>query len=218
MQKNSLRVLLCAVALCGSNALMSSQTLAVSLIGRQTSPTEWTYDLTYDPLDNYSIFQPSTTITLSGLSGVTGAFGPTSTDFPNAWICSLNLDWWAAVLDGGTRVQWTHVGPGTGNFGDPIHVFGFRIIAAGAENRTVTYMTDGFSHDGMDPALAAAYDRDVVGVVAGPVVAVAPVEGGSMPEPASFAIVTFGATAVGMVSRFRTRRSARQQATARSVA
>ena len=41
----------------------------------------WIYTLTYDPLDNYSIFQPTTTITLSGLSGVSGALGPTSTDF-----------------------------------------------------------------------------------------------------------------------------------------
>ena len=72
----------------------------------------WTYTLTYDPLDNYSRFQPSTTITLSGLSGVSDAFGPTSTDFdpPGGDLDTLNLAWTPAVFGGGTIVSWTNTG------------------------------------------------------------------------------------------------------------
>ncbi len=96
-----------------SAAASEAVSFSLSSVGGGT----WTYTLTYDPLDNYSIFQPSTTITLSGLSGVSDAFGPTSTDFdpPGGVFDTLNLEWAPAVLDGGTAVSWTHTGGGTGN-------------------------------------------------------------------------------------------------------
>ena len=55
---------------------------------RPSGPTT----LTFAPLDNYSIFQPTTTITLTGLFGVTTAAGPTSTDFPQGNLDTTNLN------------------------------------------------------------------------------------------------------------------------------
>src|SRR4030095_11593907 len=95
----------------------------------------WTYTLTYDPLDNST--QPSTgfptTITLSGLLGVTAAGAPTSTDFlpPGGLLDTVNLHWTPTVGNGGTDVVWTNEDDdaGTGNFGEPKHVFGFTIVS-----------------------------------------------------------------------------------------
>jgi hypothetical protein len=50
--------------------MTATATEAVSFSLSSVGGGVWTYTLTYDPLDNYSRFQPSTTITLSGLSGV----------------------------------------------------------------------------------------------------------------------------------------------------
>src|SRR6516165_7442377 len=104
---------------------------AVFITGQQTAVNEWTYNLTFASLDNYSIFQPATTITLTGLFGVVSAAGPTSTDFPPP-LDEINRDWSAEVLGGGTGVRWTHVGAGTGNFLDERHIFEFRVFADGA--------------------------------------------------------------------------------------
>jgi hypothetical protein len=140
----------------------------------------WTYTLTYDSLDNYSIFQPSTTITLNGLSGVTAAFGPTATDFdpPGGDLDTLNLAWTPAVLDGGTAVSWTHDGPGTGNFPEAKHVFGFTIAAPGGQTAPVTLMTDGFSRDTTFPLPDGSFDLDISTEALGPVA-------GVVPEPAT---------------------------------
>src|SRR5215475_9961309 len=109
------------------------QVQAVTWTLVQAGPTKWTYTLTFDPFDNYSIFQANTTITMNGLTGVTGAAAPTSTDFTGA-LDTLNLAWTPQVLNGGTTVVWTHIGSGTGNFGTTKHVFGFSITAPAAPN------------------------------------------------------------------------------------
>ena len=108
-------------------------------------PPTWTYTLTFDPEDNYSIFQANTTITMSGLYGVTTAGAPTSTDFPSGG--DLQLQWTPQVLNGGTTVVWTHVGPGTGNWNQTLHVFGFTITAPSAATGTVSFATSGMSLD-----------------------------------------------------------------------
>jgi hypothetical protein len=105
----------------------------------------WTYTLTFDPLDNYSIYQANTTITMSGLYGVTNAGAPTSTDFPSNG--ALQLLWTPQVLNGGTSVVWTHVGSGTGNFSQTLHVFGFTITAPSAVSGNVSFATSGMSLD-----------------------------------------------------------------------
>ena len=140
----------------------------------------WTYTLTYDPLDNYSRFQPSTTITLSGLSGVTDAFGPTSTDFDpqGGDLDLLNLAWTPAVFGGGTAVNWSNTVGGTGNFDEPKHVFGFTIVAPGAQTALVTLLTDGFSRDLSTPLPDGTFDLDISTDALGPVSA-------AVPEPAT---------------------------------
>jgi len=142
---------------------------AATITGQQISTTEWSYTLTFAPLDNYSIFQSDTTITLTGLFGVTSAGGPTSTDFPSTFIDSINKNWTANVLNGGTEVQWTHHGPGTGNFGSEQHVFGFLVFASGASDGLVSLTTSGFSRDVSNPLPGGGFNLDVTGQVAGPV-------------------------------------------------
>ena len=136
---------------------------AVDFRGSQTAPGEWTYTLTYHPMDNYSICQPNTTITISGLADVTEAYGPTSTDFPNPFGDQVNLQWIPEVLNGGTTVRWTHYGPGTGNWPIDLHVFGFKVLAPGATNGTISVTTDGFAYDSPE-----CPDRDNVGTSNGP--------------------------------------------------
>jgi hypothetical protein len=145
---------------------------AVTFSGAQTAATEWTYTLTYAPLDNYSIFDAMTTITLTGLAGVTGADGPVSTDFPSAFIDQINTNWIAEVLDGGTAVRWTHIGPGTGNWDIDKHVFGFRVHATGAMNGSVSLITSGFSRDTSNPLPDGTFDVDITGTANGPVATV----------------------------------------------
>jgi hypothetical protein len=96
-------------------ALVPAPAGAASFAGTQTGPTEWTYMLTFDPLDNYAGCPPPgdvATITLSGLAGVVSATPPTSTDFP-ASLDSVNLQWTPQVSNGGTVV--TLDAPGAGN-------------------------------------------------------------------------------------------------------
>ena len=147
------------VALCPISAF------AVQFTGAQTGPTTWTYNLTYDPLDNYSICQANTTITISGLAGVTAAGAPTSTDMPNPALAPSQLAWTPQVLNGGTTVVWTHVGPGTGNFGVPIHVNGFTITAT-ASSGNAPFATSGFA---LDAGCSPPTPRDIAGTVAAPV-------------------------------------------------
>jgi hypothetical protein len=157
---------------------------AVIIIGQQVSATEWMYTVTYEPLDNYAVCPPPgnvATITLTGLSGVTSATAPTSTDIDTVtsdptiinFFNSINLAWVPEVLNGGTAVRWTHLGPGTGNWSVPLHVFGFKVVtAAPAQSGTVNVASDGFSVDvsvsGPCPVQPAA-DRDFIGTTEGPV-------------------------------------------------
>ena len=143
------------------------QAKAVHLTLSQAGPPTWTYTLTFDPEDNYSVFQANTTITLSGLAGVTAAGGPTSTDFPGA-LNTLNLAWTAQVLNGGTMVVWTHAGGGTGNFPTPQHVYGFSVTAPGAQNGVVSFATSGVSRDEGNPLPGGGYNLDISGSIAGP--------------------------------------------------
>lgn len=142
------------------------QAQAVQWTLSQAGPTTWTYTLTFAPFDNYSIFQGNTTITMSGLTGVTAAAGPTSTDFPSNQ--ATQLAWTAQVLNGGTTVVWTHVGSGTGNFGSTLHVFGFSITAAGANNGNVSFATSGMSRDEGNPLPGGGFSLDISGSIAGP--------------------------------------------------
>ena len=162
----------------------------------------WTYTLTYDPLDNYSRFQSSTTITLSGLSGVSDAFGPTSTDFdpPGSDIDTLNLAWTPAVLGGGTAVSWTNTVGGTGNFDEPKHVFGFTIVAPGAQTAAVILMTDGFTRDTSNPLPDGSFDLDISTEALGPASA-------AVPEPATGLL--FGSALVCALRAMHLKRRAR---------
>jgi uncharacterized protein YjbI with pentapeptide repeats len=137
----------------------------------QSGPAQWTYTLTFAPLVNYSIFQSTTTITLTGLVGVTSAAGPTTTDFPvtvNPDLNAVNLNW-SATVNGGT-VVFTHVGPGTGNFPDFRHAFGFTINASGAGNGTAQLATTGFSRDTTNPLPDGTFNLDITDTANGPTV------------------------------------------------
>ncbi len=193
--KNTLSGVAILALTAGSMLLTPEKASAVILTGSQTDLTEWTYDLTYERLDNYSIFQPTTTITLTGLFGVTGATGPISTDFAMDYHDDINLNWSVMVLDGGTAVEWTHVGPGTGNFGVDKHVYGFQIFASGAVDGLATLETDGFSRDTSNPFPDGTYDLDISGTASGPVA--------SIPEPATLALIGIGLAGFGFARHHR---------------
>jgi hypothetical protein len=149
-------------------ALVAGNAAAVQFTGSQTAPGEWTYTLTYNPNDNYSICQPNTTITLSGLAGVTQALAPTSTDYTDS-LATTNLAWTPQVLNGGTTVVWTHAGPGTGNYPTDMHVYGFKVLAPSASDGTVHVATSGFALDGSCPTTVL----DISTSVSGPAIATA---------------------------------------------
>ena len=184
---------------------------AVHWVLASAGPPTWTYTLQFDPEDNYSINQPSTTITMSGLYGVTNAGAPTSSDFPSNG--ALQLLWTPQVLNGGTTVVWTHVGPGTGNFPQTLHVFGFTITAPTALTGNVTYATSGMSLDnssqnsvssirgGPQANVSVAglpvdiYNRDISGTVQGPATA----GGGAVVAAPALSPFALALTALGLI-------------------
>lgn len=178
--------------------LLASQAQAVQFTLSGNTADTWTYTLTYNPLDNYAITGVATqaTLTLSGLSGVTGATGPSSTDFTPTGdlLDTVNKAWTAQVLNGGTEVVWTHIGPGTGNFDVDKHVFGFTVTAPGATTGVASFVTTGFSTDTSNGLIP----RDITTQVAGPT---------AVPEPESLALILAGLVTVGGLAR-----RARQQA------
>jgi thrombospondin type 3 repeat protein len=143
---------------------------AASFVGKQTGPNEWTYTLTYDPMDNYAVCGASrATITLLGLQGVISATPPTSTDFdpPGGFLDTGNRAWTPSVSEGGTTVTWTHEGSGTGNFDVAKHVFGFKVITATPRARIdVKVASDGFSGDTSAPV--PCNERDFTMATNGP--------------------------------------------------
>ena len=179
--------------------VFASPCLAVHWTGSQTAPGTWTYTLQIDPEDNFDISQPTTTITMTGLSGVTAAGPPTSSDFPNP-IGTQILAWTPQVLNGGTQVVWSISSGGTGNFPTVQHVYGFTITAPGASNGTVPFATSGFQVDSNGPI------RDISGTVAGPATA-APAS-----APAASSITLLGIFAgLTLVSAYHLRTRLRDQ-------
>ena len=159
--------------------LVAPAVQAASFVGTQTGPNEWTYTLTYDPLDNYAVCPPPgdvARIRLTGLSGVVSATAPTSlSQEPAPGLSPGNLEWIPEVSHGGTVVTWTNQGPGTGNFGVPMQVFGFKVLTATpVPNGTVRAASDGFSVDvsvtGPCP-VQPQDDRDFSMTTSGPVAA-----------------------------------------------
>jgi hypothetical protein len=165
---------------------------AATITAVQTGPTSWVYNLTFAPLDNYSVFQPVTTITFNGLSGVTAAFGPTSTDFPSGFADTTNLAWTSQVLNAGTTVVWSHTGGGTGNWGVDMHVFGFTITALGAMDGMVAFATSGMSRDTSNPLPGGLFNLDISGFIAGPT---------AIPEPGTLSLLTGGLILLGWRAR-----------------
>ncbi|MBI5691454.1 MAG: PEP-CTERM sorting domain-containing protein [Verrucomicrobia bacterium] len=176
---SAIRRAVCAAAFGLLVLAPSARALTFTVV--QTGPNTWVYNLTYDPFDNYSIFQSVTTITLNGLFGVTAATGPTSTDIPNTFGNTVNLAWTPQVLNGGTTVVWSHNGPGTGNYSIPLNVYGFSITASGAVNGLATFSTSGFALD--QPTFVSL---DVSGAIAGPT---------AVPEPGTGVLVGLGVIA-----------------------
>lgn len=168
----------------------SWQAGAVHFTLSQAGPPTWTYTLTFDPEDNYSVSQTNTTITLNGLSGVTAAGGPTSDTFPAGALNTSNLAWTPQVLNGGTTVVWTKVGGGTGNFATAQYVYGFSVTAAGASNGTVSYATSGMSRDAGNPLPGGGFNLDISGAIGGP--------GGTVTSVPATSSLTLVAMSVGL--------------------
>jgi hypothetical protein len=154
-------------------------------------PPTWTYTLTFDPEDNYNLFQNPTTITMTGLTGVTAAGAPTSTDFPAGSLTTNNLAWTPQVLNGGTKVVWSNSIGGTGNFPVAKNVFGFSITAPTAVNGTVAFATSGVAQDTGTPN-----SRDVSGSVSGPA-ATGSVNTVPAAGPLTLVLLSFGLAATG---------------------
>ena len=186
--RRAVRMIAAAAAL-----LLTGHAQAVEFTLSNVAADTWTYTLTYNPLDNYAITTATATLTLSGLQGVTAASGPSSTDFAPAggFLDLVNLDWTAQVLGGGTEVVWTHVGSGTGNFGEDKHVFGFTVTAPGASTGIASFATTGFSTDISNGSV----DRNISIQVEGPV--------GAVPEPEIYALMIGGLGVLGWVGRRR---------------
>jgi len=146
--------------------LLSSPAYALHFTLASVSGSTWTYTLTFDPLDNYCVQGGSctATITLAGLSGVTAATAPTSSDAPSTG--AGNLHWIPIFQNGGPGVVWqmTSAG-GTGDLSSTVHVFGFSVTAPGAVTGVVSEFTSQFCRNDGNPCT----DLNIDTAVAGPV-------------------------------------------------
>lgn len=133
-----------------------------------------------------------TTITLSGLTGVTAAGAPTSTDFPAGPLTTTNLNWTPVVSGGGTTVTWTNPTCGSGNFGVAKHVYGFTVTAS-APNSNAMYSTHGFAVD-----TGTVNSIDVTAFVGGPSAAPVPIM-----SPLALLVTAMG---LGMAGAYEMRR------------
>jgi len=171
------------------------QAQAVQWTLTSAGPPTWTYTLTFDPLDNCNLFVSPSTITMTGLTGVTAAGGPTSSDFPPGSLDTNNRNWVPQVLNGGTKVVWTNTTCGTGNFGSNMRVLGFTITAAGSPNGTASFATTGMAKD-----TGTANSVDISGSVGGPsstgTATPGPV-GAPAASPLSLTILSLGLAAAG---------------------
>lgn len=177
-----------------AGVLLAAPAHAVQFALSGVSGDVFSYTLTYDPLDNYAIpgWEDRATIRLSGLTGVVSAAGPTSTSYDNEFGNSVNLNWTAEVLAGGSEVVFTHIGPGTGNYDVPMYVYGFSISAPGQGVGVVAFETSGFRTDTTNGLI----DRDIAGRVGGPV---------PVPEPATWALLLSGLFIAAAASKDRRR-------------
>jgi len=205
-----MKKLACLAAGVGALVAVAAPAHAVDFVLSSHVGDAWTYTLVYAPYDNMGFGETGihATITLTGLSGVTAVSGPTSTDFPTAFINDKQLAWTGEVLDGGSTVVFTMPleYSGTGNYSTEKHVFGFTLIAPGAVAGEAQLATNGFyyglfpsgSGGGLDPA----NDRDIAKATTGPVAAPAP-------EPATWAMMILGLGAAGSMIRRRNAATAR---------
>jgi len=168
--------------------LSASQSQAVQWTLATAGPPTWTYNVTFDPLDNCNLFVSPTTITMTGLSGVTGATGPTSSDFSGS-LDTNNRNFIPSVQNGGTKVVWSNPTCGTGNFSVAKHLFGFTITAASAFNGTVSFSTLGVARD-----TGVANSLDISGSVAGPVSTASAVP---VASPLTLLLLSIGLAAAG---------------------
>jgi hypothetical protein len=138
---------------------LAFQAQAVTFTLVSAGPPTWTYNLTYAPFDNCGLFTTGK-ITLTGLTGVTGAGAPTSTDFTGG-LNTSQLAWSPTFTS--TSVTWTNTSCGTGNFGTPMRVMGFTVTAPTASNGLGSFATTGMAID-----TGHANSVDVSGSIAGP--------------------------------------------------
>jgi hypothetical protein len=171
------------------------QVQAVQWTLTSAGPPVWTYTLTFDPLDNCNLFVSPTTITMTGLTGVTGAGAPTSSDFTGSFDTS-NRAYTPSVLNGGTKVVWTNTTCGTGNFNVAMRVIGFTVTAPTAPNGTVSFATSGIARD-----TGVSNSLDISGSVAGPGTAGAGTPsaptGAPAASPLTLVVLSIGLAAVG---------------------
>ncbi|MEQ1886896.1 MAG: hypothetical protein ABL967_17675 [Bryobacteraceae bacterium] len=195
------RLLLTTAAL----AFLTSPAYAVHFTLASAVGNTWTYTLTFDPLDNYCVQGGACTATvrLAGLSGVTSATAPTSSDAGGGG--AGNLRWLPAVENGGTGVVWQMTNGGTGNMSNPVHVFGFTVTAPGAVTGVASVITSEFCRDDGSPCTSLNIDT----AVAGPVAATAGTIAGSIAQTVSsggwgtlFTLVNTGSSAANVTLNF----------------
>jgi hypothetical protein len=187
-----LRNLLIPVALLAS----AWHAQAVQWTLTSAGPPTWTYTLTFDPLDNCNLFVSPSTITMTGLTGVTAAGAPTSSDFPSGSLDTNNRNWVPQVLNGGTKVVWTNTTCGTGNFGVAKHVIGFTVTAAASPNGTASFATTGMAKD-----TGSSNSLDVSGSVAGPASTGTPAVPAASPLTLVLLSLGLGAASIWQVKR-----------------
>ncbi len=166
--------------------VLAWQAQAVTFTLVSAGPPTWTYNLTFAPLDNCDIDTSPTTITMTGLSGVTGAAGPTSSDFAGA-LDTSNRNWTPAFTS--TSVTWTNPTCGSGNFPVPKTVYGFTITAPSVSSGLASFATHGFQVDGHGAVV------DASGSIAGP----STTTSGAVPvmSPVAFLITMIGLGCAG---------------------